>query len=138
VTVQTPNTTNATQTQENTTGVVAQPSTTVTATVTSGASATQNKTLTHVETYQVPNEDKEEITITVVVDTDGNIVDIKFAYSTPTNPESREYLQKFNRAFTASSFIGKKITSIKASRIGGASLTTGAFNQAIATLATKV
>jgi hypothetical protein len=136
-TVQTPSTsTNTnTQTQGDTAGVGTQPSATVTGTVTTPA---QNKTLTQVEMYEVPNGNKEEITVTVIVDGAGNIIDVKFAYNTPTNPESSKYLEKFNRAFTASSLVGKKIGSVKASRVGGASLTTGAFNQAIATLAAKV
>ena len=98
----------------------------------------QNKTLVHNQEYIVPDGDTENITITVIVDVAGNIVDVKFAYGTPTNRESKEFLGRFNTAFSAKTLVGTKIGDIKLSRVGGSSLTTGAFNKAMATLATKV
>ena len=102
------------------------------------APVVQNKTLVHNQEYIVPDGDTENITVTVILDTTGNIVDVKFAYGTPTNRESKEFLGRFNTAFSAKTLVGTKIGDIKLSRVGGSSLTTGAFNKAMATLATKV
>lgn len=98
----------------------------------------QNKTITETLSYQVPDNHQEEITVTAVVDAQGNIVDVAFAYSTPTNRESREHLQRFNAAFSDTSLVGTKPGAVKLSRVGGGSLTTGAFNRAMQAIAEKI
>lgn len=106
---------------------------------TSGQPASSaNKTVLESLQYTVPNGNMEDITVACVVDAAGNIVDVTFKYGTPTNPESKEYLAKFNNSFKAGDLIGTKIGQKKLSRVGGASLTTAAFNAAIDSLATKV
>lgn len=105
---------------------------------TSGTTASTNKTIIETHSYTVPNGNTEDITVACVVDANGMVVDVTFSFGTPTNPESREYLGKFNKAFSSSLLVGSKVGDKKLSRLGGASLTTKAFNEALGALAVKV
>jgi hypothetical protein len=96
----------------------------------------ENKTLTESLFYTVPEDHRDEIKVVVIVDQSGKILDVDFSYSAPSNKESREYLAKFDTTFNPSLIIGKKLEDVKLSRVGGASLTTAAFNQAIHNLST--
>ena len=100
--------------------------------------ATQTKTLKKSLVYNVPDHMQESIIVTLVVDATGKIADVTFAYNTPTNRESAEYLSRFNSAFSPSLVVGKKMSEVSLSRVGGASLTTGAFNKAVADLSTQL
>jgi hypothetical protein len=102
------------------------------------APVVQNKTITQKLTYNVPDDQKEDIIVTAVVSPAGTLLSAKFSYGPPTNPQSQQYLQNFSRAFSAKSLIGKKVGTVKLSRLGGASLTTNAFNKVIDTIATKI
>lgn len=97
-----------------------------------------NRTITESVSYNVPEDGLEHITVECVVDSLGNIVDVKFSYATPSHRESREMLGSFSKNFKPSSLIGTKIGDTKLSRVGGASLTTNAFNTAMAAIKTKV
>lgn len=97
------------------------------------ASKTYKETLS----YQTPDENVETITVTTTLDTAGKITDATFAYSAPSNRQSKEYLQSFAKDFKKSLVVGKSITTAHISRIGGASLVTGAFNNALASIAVK-
>ncbi len=108
-----------------------------TAPVTPPVTAT-SRTPKEITTYSVPNGDQEEITVTVVVDGAGIITDVTFAHATPTNRESREYLGKFSSTFKSSLVVGKKIEGLSVSRVGGASLTTKAFNKALVNLSANL
>lgn len=97
-----------------------------------------NQTFAETLSYNAPENHTEEITVTAVVDTRGNIVDVTFTNATPTNRDSKQYLGNFAKSFSPSMIIGKNIHSVALSRVGGASLTTGAFNKAIANIGIKV
>jgi hypothetical protein len=97
---------------------------------------TENKTLTESLFYVVPENHRDEIKVVVIVDQEGRILDVDFSYSNPSNKYSQEYLAKFDTTFTPSLVVGKKLGDIHLSRVGGASLTTAAFNQAIHNLST--
>lgn len=106
---------------------------------TSSTGATQStKTLKQSLVYNVPDHMQEKITVTLVVDQTGKIVDAAFAYDTPTNRESADYLSRFSGKFTPSLVTGKKVSDVSLSRLGGASLTTRAFNSAVASIATQL
>lgn len=108
--------------------------------VTTPTPIAQNKTFVETLTYQTPEDNKEDITVTAIVDASGNIVDVTFTHGTPHKRESSEYLGKFVAALPAAkaTLVGAKIGSKQLSRVGGASLTTAAFNKALSSIATKV
>lgn len=97
-------------------------------TVTTNTSSTRQATVG----YAVPNGDIENLAVTVTL-TNGIISDISFSM-TPTNKESSEYYNKFKNSFPKSQVVGKTISGVSLSRVGGASLTTNAFNKAIGEL----
>ena len=113
------------------------PTTTV-AITTDTPTIVSNQTYTEVLTYKAPENHTEEITVTAIVDAMGNIVDVTFTNATPSNRESKQYLGNFAKSFSSSMVIGKNIHSVNLSRVGGASLTTGAFNKAITNIGAKV
>lgn len=96
-----------------------------------------SKTFKETTNYQVPENHSETIIVTTSIDAQGNITDITFAYNTPTNKESRQYLGKFDSAFNKSMVVGKNINSVNLARVGGASLTTGAFNKSLQSIKTQ-
>lgn len=91
------------------------------------------QTLTSDITYVAPGESKEVIHVSVNLDGNKVIQSISFSYDPTRNNESEKYLEKFQTAFNKNkaSYIGKKISDISVSRLGGASLTSNAFNEAI-------
>lgn len=99
-----------------------------TGSVTTNTSSTRQATVG----YSVPNGDTENLAVTVTL-TNGTISDISFSM-TPTNKESSEYYNKFKNSFPKSQIIGKTLSGVSLSRVGGASLTTNAFNKAISEL----
>jgi outer membrane biosynthesis protein TonB len=80
--------------------------------------------------YHVPDENTESITVNVSIKS-GIISDVSFS-SDPTNPTSAEFYQSFVGQFSKSALVGKKLAGVSLSRVGGASLTTAAFNRALA------
>jgi hypothetical protein len=99
-----------------------------TGSVTTNTSSTRQANVS----YSVPEDGTENLAMTVTL-TNGTISDISFSM-TPTNKESAEYYNKFKNSFPRSQVIGKTIGGVSLSRIGGASLTTNAFNKAISQL----
>jgi hypothetical protein len=100
-------------------------------TVTTGNTSTVSRKDV-VVTYGVPNGETE--TLSVFVTTNGGVIsDITFAM-TPTNPTSAQYFNGFKNSFPKSQIVGKTLNDISLSRVGGASLTTNAFNKAIGEL----
>jgi hypothetical protein len=86
-------------------------------------------------TYQTPENGSETIHVTVSLT--GDIInDISFTYDAPKKRESKQYIASFEKSFSASSLKGTKLSDLSLSRIGGASLTTGAFMQAISKIRT--
>ncbi len=107
--------------------------TTASTNTTTGSTATNTTTSKQtVASYNVPNGDTENLSVTVKL-TNGVISDISFAM-TPTNRESAEYYNKFKSSFQKSTVVGKTLSGVSLSRVGGASLTTNAFNKAIGQL----
>lgn len=80
--------------------------------------------------YTTPNGHTEKIHLHI--DLDGEkITDIKFDHREASNEVSEERLASFVQYFDAKEYIGKNINELDISRIGGSSLTTGAFKKAI-------
>jgi hypothetical protein len=98
---------------------------------------TSTKTITETVSYSVPENHQEEMVVVATVDSNGTLIDVKVS-SVPTNKESRGYYGAFSNAFKPSLVTGKNISSISVSRIGGASLTTGAFNKALGNISAKL
>jgi hypothetical protein len=97
-------------------------------------SVKQNQTKTHktAVTYEVPEGHSETLYVTVSL-TGGEIADISFTEN-PSNKDSAKYYNGFQKAFSKTSFVGKSVDEISLSRLGGASLTTEAFMNALATI----
>jgi type VI protein secretion system component Hcp len=132
--IQTSNTgtvTTGTGQTQTTTGTINSGSNTST-TNTGSETTTTNTTKQVTASYVVPDGDTENLSITVLL-TNGTISDISFSMN-PTNNESREYFNKFKNSFPKSQVVGKTLNNVSLSRVGGASLTTNAFNKAIAGL----
>jgi hypothetical protein len=104
----------------------------------SSGAGQSTKSVSHTGAYQVPNGETEQFTIECTIDADGKIVNVVYTPGKATNPESREYMNKFARAFSGSLLVGTKIGEKQLSRVGGASLTTSAFNAAMKDLSTKL
>lgn len=81
-------------------------------------------------TYDVPTEKKETLHVAVTLE-NGIISDLKFTTDVPDNIASKENIEAFQQAFAAMSFKGKKLSEVSVTRLGGASLTSNAFMQAI-------
>lgn len=92
-----------------------------------------NKLPTKTISFEVPEGHTNSLTINVTL-TNGVMSDISFTQNS-SNRESREYADKFTRSFPKSSIVGKKISDISLSRVGGASLTSNAFNKALSQMA---
>ncbi len=104
--------------------------TTSTNTTPSTTAETPAKSFSADVTYVTPEEGHE--TIHVTMNLSGDIInDITFSYDTPKKRESKENITNFERAFKAMSFKGTKLPALSLSRTGGASLTTGAFMEAV-------
>ncbi len=97
-----------------------------------------NTTYTETVSYSAPNNNTEQITVTVILDSKGTIVDAVFSNAEASNKESKQYLAQFAKTFTTSLVAGQNINSVSLSRVAGASLTTKAFNKAIANIGAKV
>jgi uncharacterized protein with FMN-binding domain len=81
-------------------------------------------------TYATPEDGHETIHVTISLSGD-TIQDIAFSYDTPNKRESKENITNFERAFNDLSLKGKSLAGVSLSRIGGASLTTNAFMEAV-------
>lgn len=94
------------------------------------------KSVSKTITFQVPENHTNTITVNVTLSS-GKISDISYSQNS-TNRESREYYNNFVSNFSKSSVVGKDISGVNLSRVGGASLTTGAFNQALSQIASEL
>jgi len=79
-------------------------------------------------TYTTPKNDEYSLDITLTIANDV-VVDTNVVYS--QGAEKDPNAQRFDKAYEAL-VIGKDMDAISLSRVGGASLTTGAFNNALA------
>lgn len=87
-------------------------------------------------TYPTPEEGHETIHVKLSLK-DGTISDVAFSYDTPKKRESKNFLGSFEQALASQGLIGKKLSNVSLSQVGGASLTTAAFNQALSQIAAK-
>ncbi len=115
------------------TSVEANPTTTPPVQVSSALATTYSEDVT----YLTPEEGRETIHVKLSVK-EGVITDVSFNYDAPHKRESAYNLGNFEKALSSQGLIGKKVSKVLLSRVGGASLTTGAFNQALSQIAAKV
>ena len=103
---------------------------------TSEMTAEEGKTLTTTQGYKSPAGD-EEVGFTLVVDEAGVITEAE-AEVMATAPTSKLRQESFAKDFPAA-VVGKKLSELSTvDRIGGSSLTTGAFNAALEELKKQV
>lgn len=100
---------------------------------TQNTQTSQSKTLKTTLTFRVPEGHQDNLTVNVVVDEQGILKDITYAQES-SNRESAQYYSNFVQSFPKTKLIGQNIKNISLSRIGGASLTTNAFNEAVSDL----
>jgi hypothetical protein len=100
------------------------------------AISAQKNTFTDTVSYKTLSGKEETIHVTVTLSND-TISNIKFTHDIPMSMTSSRYLDDFEASLDTPSLIGKKIGDISLSRIGGASLTTNAFMQALDHIAHK-
>jgi hypothetical protein len=102
--------------------------------VTPAATMVTSKNLSYVATYEKP-EGMAKISFDLVVDANGVISKVSTKNLTsPSNRETTQYQQKFSAAIPGQ-IVGKKLADLKdLDRVGGASLTTDAFNSSLAQL----
>lgn len=81
--------------------------------------------------YKVPDEHSETIHVKLTL-TDGLISDISFSSDKPDNIASQENIDAFTQAFqNGAALKGKKLSEVSVVRLGGSSLTSAAFMEAI-------
>ena len=90
-----------------------------------GTSFTSNQTIT----YLTPRRTSHEIAVAFTVE-DGVVAGVSIAYD-KKDGYSNDYQSRFDGAYKTE-VIGKSLNEISLSRVGGASLTSEAFNQAAA------
>jgi uncharacterized protein (UPF0333 family) len=130
-----------TQSGTPTSGTTQQTTATTQTTTTNEQAVAQNQIPAHSYsadvTYVTPEEGSEVIHVTINLSGD-TINDITFTADPAKKRESKENIANFQRAFTALSFKGKKLSDVSLSRIGGASLTTNAFMEAVGKIKAEV
>ncbi len=108
---------------------VSKPVTTSVAPATTFKNGTYNVTTTYVAPSRTTHEVNVSLTLANDIVTASNVT-----YSGETADASTNYQKKFSDAYKAQ-VLGKSLESISLSRVGGASLTTGAFNKALVEVA---
>ncbi len=86
--------------------------------------------------YRVPAGHTEDLELAIEIN-DGVISSVEFELEA-TNSESKRYQGWFEDSFDQSELIGKKIEDVDLSRVGGASLTTNAFMDALDIIANDI
>jgi uncharacterized protein with FMN-binding domain len=110
-------------TQPNPAQVTTSPSTQNT------SSTYKNGTFSAKVSYEVPEENTNSISVQVTI---ANDVISQVSYTNnPTERTSERYGKRFDEAFSDSQLVSKSVTKAELTRLGGASLTTGAFNDAL-------
>jgi hypothetical protein len=95
-----------------------------------------SKTVSTTIRFSVPKGYMDSMTVTATVK-DGVINSINYSQNS-SNRDSEEFYQSFENSFSSANVVGKKVGSVQLSRVGGASLTTEAFNQALSNLAQQI
>jgi hypothetical protein len=86
--------------------------------------------------YLTPARTPLEVTVNMTVAADGTVTESDVVYDNGAG-YSNAHQERFDKAY-ASEVIGENISDINLSRVGGASLTTEAFNEAVAEIAAQV
>lgn len=81
-------------------------------------------------TYQVPNGKEHDVFLELVLRNDA-VSGVSVAFGGDQDEVSTKMQAGFTNAYAAE-VVGKKLDELNLARVGGASLTTGAFNQALA------
>jgi cytoskeletal protein RodZ len=121
--------TTPTETKTNPTNTTTAPSTETPSTKTTYKNGTYEATVT----YVVPNRKTYSMDVSLTL-TDDVITTAAVSYG--DGAEKDPNAQRFDAAYK-SLVIGQKLDAIQLSRVGGASLTTNAFNEAAGTIKTK-
>lgn len=98
------------------------------------SSGYKDGTYTASASYSVPHNGSNSIAVTLTVK-DGVITAVN-ADNSYTDHESSEYIDMFEQALEGK-VVGQSVASLSPSRIGGASLTTGGFSDALETIRTQ-
>lgn len=85
------------------------------------------ETFTVHKPYRTPAKVQESVTVTFTV-ADGVVTAVSNTYNEGQGENAHQ--KRFDAAYTTL-VVGKKLTDISLSRVGGASLTSGAFNEAV-------
>ena len=97
------------------------------------ADSYKDGTFTVASDYRSPGgQDSIDVTLTLT----GSVVTDATLQEHPSNPKSQEYQDAFAAAYRPL-VVGKRLNQIQLDRVSGASLTTGAFNNAIAQIETQ-
>lgn len=110
------------------TTVIETAATTNTETSVPTASVYADGTYTVTQEYSVPSGEVESVTVTLTL-ADDVVTGLDTTY-VANERESREYQSRFDSRIDAA-VIGQSLEDISVSRVGGASLTTKAFNEAL-------
>lgn len=93
----------------------------------------KNGTYTKSVTYMTPRQTEYRIDVSLTI-ADNAVTDSTITYSQGADKDPNP--QRFEAAYKTE-VIGKKMNSISLSRVGGASLTTNAFNNALSDIKTQ-
>ncbi|MDQ5957152.1 MAG: hypothetical protein QG614_127 [Patescibacteria group bacterium] len=86
--------------------------------------------------FKVPDDNTNTLDVTLTLD--GNtITNVQLSQSS-ANKESSEYAKGFLDKFNKNDVVGKKVSDVNLSRVGGASLTTNAFNKVVLEIASQI
>jgi hypothetical protein len=86
-------------------------------------------------TYVTPGRSTHNVNVTLTL-ADDIVTGSTITFSGDTNNTSSGWQSKFSAAYQAQ-VVGKKLNDVSLSRVGGASLTTSAFNKALAEVKTS-
>jgi cytoskeletal protein RodZ len=109
---------------EDTTSIENEPS------QTSNEPSAEEKQYSAEATYQTPDRAPHNIAVTLNIK-DGVVIDANVVYEEGVIEKQTGYQKRFEGVYKAE-VIGKSISEIALSRVGGASLTSQAFNEAVA------
>lgn len=128
-----PSTTDTSNTEIARTETVTPTETAVSEPETTGSTDAENTDstpYTTTVTYLTPARTSHEMDITLTVDTDGTIVDAAIVYDNGDG-FSNPHQARFDAAYR-DLVIGQTLDAVELAAVGGASLTSGAFNEAVA------
>ncbi len=122
-----------TTTVPNTPPSVATPA--VPTTPTAPATVFKNGTYNVMTTYVAPSRTTHEVNVSLTIEND-IVTDSTVTFSGETFDASSNHQKNFSEAYKTQ-VVGKSLEGISLSRVGGASLTTGAFNKALVEIAAE-